>query len=817
MKKTGVIVLAGLAGLLLAMVIVPVAFKSSIVSKVKLMANEKLQARLDFRDAEVSLFKSFPQLNIDLKNLTINGINEFEGKTLLSVESLSTSVSLSSLWKSDGMAISEIVASNTAVNFIVTTEGKVNWDITKPSATGVTEGKKDPMKIDLQKIQLINTRLSYKDDQSKMMAEFKDGNFLLSGFLKGSDSQLDFKGNADSIRYNYGGSDMVSGLVVSGEGSLQANFDQMSFKFLNNKFLINQLPLEIQGTYVMREKDDLADLSFQSKGASLEQLIGFLPAVQQKKLKSTEKGGNLSFSGTVKGVYSDETYPALLADLKLTGGRIKYPSMLHEINRIEIDAQLSKPQGPLDSLKTSIRKIEANVAGHLIIADFEVTTPVSNPFLSGEVVGEIDFAALKQTIPLDSMEISGIARANIHFSGPVQSIEKGEYDRFQTRGELSLLDFAYRSPSFPDRLGIQSADFRFNAKDITINAMKGKLGVSDFTVDGALGDYWAYLLKKGTLNGNIRVKSGQLDITQLMNGGSASKDSTVHSDPMVVPERIDLTVQADVDRMIYNRMEIRGTTGKLTVKDQKLSLDQLSMNMLKGKLVLSGIYACQEKNPASFNFKMDIRDFDLPTAYQSVGLVRHLLPIAGNSKGTFLSGLNITGKLGRDYAPDFSALNGSGQVSMKNIELVGNNLFAEIGKYFRKDLFTNVKVNDFVSSITITNGALAIAPFTTKIANQEVTISGNQSLALDLNYQLKFKVNKNDLSADVNGLIGFVPGTENIEKYPIQVNLVGNIAKPEVKVDISEAKTLVENEFRKKAKSSVLDVAKKLGLENLFK
>jgi hypothetical protein len=234
-------------------------------------------------------------------------------------------------------------------------------------------------------------------------------------------------------------------------------------------------------------------------------------------------------------------------------------------------------------------------------------------------------------------------------------------------------------------------------------------------------------------------------------------------------------------------------------------------------MVLSGLYAAKENNPADFNFKIDIKDFDLPTAYQSVGVVRHLLPIAGNSKGTFGTDISLSGTLGRDYAPYFASLNGSGLISVSNLELVGSNMFAEIGKYFRKDLFTNVKVNDFASNVTITNGALAIAPFTTKIANQEVTVSGNQSLALDLNYQLNFKVNKNDLSKEVTGFIGLVPGTENIDKYPIKINVAGNLKKPEVKVDISEAKTLVENEFKKKAKSSLQDVAKKLGLENLFK
>ncbi len=821
MEKKKIFWLAGIVATLLfvTLLLVPVLFKGKIVSKVKQMANESLSAKLDFKDAELSLFRSFPQLDVRLNNLTINGTGEFEGKTLVDIQTLSTSLSLSSLWKSDGLTVSEIILYKPVFNLLVSPTGKSNWDIGKPSTkTPASDaGTKSPMQIELSKIQILGLLLTYRDDQSKTVAGFNGGNFELSGSLKGFDTKLHFKGETDSISFQYGGKQLANGLKLSGEGALQANFDQKSFRFLANKFLINKLPIEIQGTFVMGDKADNYDLTFDAQQASLAELISFMPQSQQQKLKSYEKGGVLSFSGLVKGTCSDQTYPAFLADLKLTNGKLKYPGKPFEINQIELVARITKPQGILDSLKISLPKIQASIGNHPFVANLGILSPTNNPILSGEVIGEIDFASLKQTIPMDSMLISGMAMLNLHFNGPYSAIDKGEYANFQTKGELTLRDFSYRAPMFPSTLGIQSGAFAFDSKQVTITSMKGKLGLSDFTVDGSFQDYWAYLLKNGTAQGNIKFKSDNLDVTQMMNGGTPTSDSTAHSDPMVVPARIDLTVQAEVNHMLYSRMDIRGTTGKLVVKDQRITLDQLSMNMLKGKMVVSGVYFGAEKSPADFNFKIDVKDFDLPTAYQSVGLIRHILPIAGNSKGTLLSGLSLSGKLGKDYAPYFETLNGGGSISIKNLELVGANMFSEIGKYFRKDLFTNVKVNDFTSNILLTNGALAISPFTTKVANQEVTVSGSQSLALDLNYQLNFKVNKNDLAADVTNLIGLVPGAENIDKYPIRIDVAGNLKKPAVNVDLSEAKNLVAREFTKKANTTLKDVAKQFGLDGLFK
>ena len=157
-------------------------------------------------------FRSFPQLDVRLNNLTITGINEFEGKPLLNVETLSTSVSLSSLWKSDGITVSEIIFNNPQVSFLVNPDGKTKWNIVKPSPTTPSKDGKRPLEIDLSKIQLINAALTYRDEASKMIVGFKTGNFNLSGFLKGSDSKLNFSGKADSIYFDIMGIKLLTDL-----------------------------------------------------------------------------------------------------------------------------------------------------------------------------------------------------------------------------------------------------------------------------------------------------------------------------------------------------------------------------------------------------------------------------------------------------------------------------------------------------------------------------------------------------------------------------------------------------------------------------
>lgn len=802
--------------LIISMIAIPFLFKDKIAQKVKLAANEAVNAKVDFSDVELSLFRSFPQLNIALKNLTVTGINEFDHTRLLTVEALSTSVNLSSLWKSDGLSITSLKLNRPSINLIVSKTGKSNWDIVKTTVDQNVNPDKKNTQIDLEKIEIRNASFTYHDGATPMLFTLRNGKFDISGALKGSNSRLDINGQADSINFEYHGSRYASNLRVALKGGLQSDFDKMSFSFLQNELLVNKLPLEAQGTFLIGKKDYNFDLTFKSPTSSFGDLLGFIPGQYQKKLGGVKTKGDIAFSGFIKGVYSDTTYPGFGADLKIAGGWLKYPNLPKEIEKIDIIASISKPQGDLDLTKIDIEKFDALVAGNPLTASLHIATPVSDPLLKGNLKGRIDFASLKQAIPMDYIDLMGVIDASIDFGGQYSSIEKEQFENFRTDGTISLKDFKFASKDLPQKVEIKSADLRLSPKSITLSNLSGNMGESDFAANGSITNYWAYLLKKGALNGTMAVNSKYININQLITS-TAPKDSSATAKPFEVPENINFTLQSSVNKALYDRMTITGITGKMVIKERKVILDGLNMNMLSGKLLISGTYSTPKSELPNFDFKMDIKDFDLPTAYQSLSTIRHFLPVAKESTGAFDTGISLHGKIGNDNAPIFSTLNGGGLLTAKNIELTEGTLFSEIGKYFRKDLFKKVKVNDFTTNFKVVDGGLIVSPFNTKIAGQDVTISGKQSVTKNIDYRIDFKVNKADLSEEVNQYIGFVPGAENISRYPIGVNLGGTFDNPEVKVDLTEAKKLVETEFKKKAGSAIQDAVKKFGLDKLFK
>lgn len=816
MKRTLGIIGSVVVLLIVLMIAIPVIFKGKIGATAKKMANEAVNARVDFSNVEISLFKSFPRLNISLRNLTITGTGDFDNYRLLQTDAFSTSVNLSSIWKSDGLTISEINIDKPVIRLKVNKSGKENWDISKPVPVNEAAAKRSETKIELKSIRIKDGSLSYTDETMPMLFSLADGQFDISGEMQGSNSILDIEGTADSITFDYDSTRYAKNLRASVKGSLQSDFDKMSFTFLENNIVVNKLPLEAQGNFIIDENDQVYDVTFKSPDSSMGELLGFIPEQYQKYIKDVETQGSVSFKGFIKGKYNDKTFPGFSVDMKVDNGRLKYPKLPKEVENINISANINKAEGDMDLTHINVDKFEASVAGNPLSASLHVATPVSDPQLKGTLKGKIDFTSLKQAIPMDSIDLKGVIEALIDFDGRYSSIEKEQYENFKTAGTVSMKNFEYASKDLTEKVVISSAEIKLIPKTITLSSLAGNMGKSDFSANGSLSDYWPYILNKGTLTGNLNLSSRYFN-ANVLTPKTSKTDSTVASKPFEIPENINLVIKAVVNKLDYDKLNITGLDGKAIVKNRMVVIDGLNLNLLSGMMLISGDYRTPKAQPPSFDLKMGIKNFDLPSASRSISTIRYMLPMAGESSGAFDTDLTLSGKLANDYSPIYTSLNGDGVLSTRNVELIGTALFDEIAKYFRKDMFKQIKITDFTTKFKMTDGGLMVAPFNTRIAGQEVVISGNQTASKALDYRLDFKVNKGDLSEEVNKYFGFVPGTENIEKLPIGIVINGTMTKPDVKVDLSEAKKLVETEFKKKAGMEIKDAIKNLGLDKLFK
>ena len=114
-----------------AAIVIPIFYKDKILAEVKTALNENLEAKTDFKDISLSLFRHFPHLSVRVHELSITGKETFSRDTLISAPETDLSLDIKKAIKGD-YDILNITLVKPRIHAIVHKNGAANWNIVKP-------------------------------------------------------------------------------------------------------------------------------------------------------------------------------------------------------------------------------------------------------------------------------------------------------------------------------------------------------------------------------------------------------------------------------------------------------------------------------------------------------------------------------------------------------------------------------------------------------------------------------------------------------------------------------------------------------------
>src|SRR6185437_6670883 len=176
LKIAGITLLA----LIVIAFILPFIFKGKIMEIAKKEINKNVNANVDFKDVNISLFRHFPHVAIGLEDLQVIGIGDFSKDTLIATKQIDVAMNLMSLFGNSEMKIYSVTIDNPRIHAIVNKEGKANWDITKPDTTSTQQGEGE-FKMSLKKYTINDAYISYVDIPGNMSSEIFHLNHSGSG------------------------------------------------------------------------------------------------------------------------------------------------------------------------------------------------------------------------------------------------------------------------------------------------------------------------------------------------------------------------------------------------------------------------------------------------------------------------------------------------------------------------------------------------------------------------------------------------------------------------------------------------------------
>lgn len=823
MKRIIVIILIVIVVLFGAILAIPVFFKQNILNTAKTTLNKQMNAEVEFADLKLSLIKNFPKVTVELQEVMIKGKGEFAQDTLLNVPRFAATMNLSSLFSSN-RSIEEVILEKPLLNLVVAESGNVNWDVAPASASAEKENATvadgEEFQLALENIDVNDARLVYNDKLAKMRADLEDINLDISGEMFGNTTQLNIGGVVRNLTYSLEGVNYVSNTSLDLKTLLDVDFESMLFTIAESELLVNRLPLELSGDFSVPNDTTFLNLQLKTKASDFENFLALVPKDYEEYLKDITTTGSATISGGVSGYYIDEDYPKIDLQVKVDNGNFEYAEMPEEIKNMSAEMLIGKPQGDLDLLKININKAHAEIRNNPVDLTLKISNLVSDPLFDGAFVGKVNLDHLKDALPMDSVNISGIIDANLFAQGRYSDVETEAYDKIKSDGVVLLSNFVYASPDLTQQVVIPSGRLDFSPQHINLGNFMLKVGESDFRLSGKVSNYLNYVLKDGELKGNMQLNSNYVNLNELLRLQVMEEDAPAETDDEAVlafdvPENIDITFRSTINRAVFNRIPITAIKGEVRAVDKKLILDGLDMNMLDGKMMLNGSYENTAQNQPLFDFGFDIAGFDIPTMYHTVAGFRKLIPGAGNSTGKLSTSLGLKGRLSPQLKLIAATTNGKGSFSTNNVEIKDSPLFNQLSGILKKEKLGNVTIGDFTANLTVENGSLLLRPFTTKVIGQETKIQGSLNAESLLDMRLDFNVQREMFGPDIQKILAVLPGNEKITMLPAGVVLKGPVGDAKVNLDLSATQKAVTDATKDDLKNSLNKLGD--GLKKLFK
>lgn len=811
LKKVSIVILSLFIIFFAAAIAIPLFFKKEIDAKIKSAINKSVNAKVDFKDLDLSLISSFPNLGIKINNLTIVGIDSFAKDTLANVKQLQLNVNLLSVIKGETYQIKSVNLNEPNIFAHVLKSGKSNWDIMKSDSTSTSgDTAKTAFKIALQKYTIEKGKIIYDDASLGFFMNLENLNHTGKGDFTQDLFTLQTQSDIEKLTVKYGGIPYLNKVKLDAELPIDIDLKHMKFAFAENKIKLNELVLSAIGYLAMpNDQDIVMDLKFDAKQSELKNFLSLIPAIYAANFKDLEATGKFAMNGVAKGTYNDKSLPAFNVNLSIENGKVKYPSLPSAINNIQVKFQITNPDGVIDHTVVNVPAFHLEFGQVPVDGRLLLKNPTTDPYVDMALKGKLDLKQLTAIFPMKDMTLSGILDADVQAAGRKSSIDKGQYEAFKASGQILANNFNYAGKNVPMPVSVLTAKMVFSPKNITLSNLSAKVGKSDFAANGSVNNYLSYFFKKNqALQGNFNMSSNLIDVNELMGPKSTTEESGKKTDSKLsvfeVPGNIDFNLAAKAGRVLYDTYDITNAHGTLLVKNKTVTFKDMALNMLDGTVKMNGSYATVDPKKPKVDVDFGIEKMDIQKAFSAFNTVKLLAPVAKYTKGIFSTNLKFNSDLDEHMMPVYSSINAEGLTNIIQAVLDGFEPLNKLASSLSSDKFKKLELNNLITKFKIKDGRLNVAPFDIKKDGIVMNVQGSNGLDQTMDYNLglnlpramlgaKANETANAMIAKLNGKVG----TNVSMSETIKVNAVlgGTFLKPTInlKYGAGDTKTAVKD------------------------
>ena len=790
----------------------PFIFKDKITTLAKTEINKKLNAKVDFSDVNISFFRHFPRVALGLEKLQVVGIDRFATDTLFAAKNIDVAVNIMSIISGSDYKIYSINIDEPRIHGIVTKDSVANWNITKPDTAAATPGSTQPFQLNLQSYSIRNGYVKYDDASSNMSSEINGLDHSGSGDFTADLFTLATKTTAEAVNFSYGNIPYFSKTKAAIDADIQVDNKTNKYSFKTDKISLNDLKLTAAGFFqLVSDSVYNMDISYDAPATDFKNLLSLVPAVYQKDFASIKTSGKALFNGFVKGTYSSHQIPAYNLHLDVKDGFFQYPDLPKPLKNINLTVKIENPDGVTDHTIVNIPQAHVEMDNEPFDFRVLVKTPQSNMYVDAAAKGKLDLSKIAQLVKLEAgTKLAGLLTADINVNGNVSAMQKKEFEKFNAAGDVTLNNFYYASKDYPDGVKLNTMHASFNPRNVTLTDVNGLYKKTNFAANGTIDNLLPYVLQNQSLTGLLNIKADNINLNDWMGTAPADTNSKMVAStaPFAVPANLTFTVNAGVDDVKYDKIDMRNLSGALIIKDEAVVLSNIKSNLLDGSMEVSGTYSTKvNKKKPDISLTYDVKNFDVEKTFAAFNTVQKLMPIGRFLSGKLNSQLTFTGKLGQDMMPDLSSLTGNGNLLLLEGFLKKFAPVEKLAGLLNIKELESFSLKDVKNYIEFANGKVAVKPFKVKVSSIEMEIGGMHGFDQSIDYIINMKVPRALMGDKGNSFVNNLVSQVNSKGVPVKlgdfvnlkVNMGGTLTNPILKTDLKQAAGSLADDLKQQA------------------
>jgi len=730
--------LLAFAALFLGLTVSVFLFKEKIISQFIREANKNLNTPVKIGKMDISMFPSFPQLSIVLNDVYIEDSHDGQ-YPLLTASEISFQLSPIQVWQGN-FTIEGLKIKNSETNLKINQQGKNNYTILKE--TGKTSGNASTVKFRLEKVNLENTLVHYVDVNAEQLLTFRSGELLASIQSANNIYDIEAEGELTTERISVNENELLTGKSFQVKSDLVYDDVQKTLVIKPSTLDVRNSSFSVEGSYKWKEKN-LIDITTEGKDTDIQTLLSLLTEGVAKKFERYKSKGDVYITAKLKGEISRKVSPSIAINFGFKDATLFNPESKSQITSANIEGSFSSPQIlDIQNAVLNLKNINGELNGEPFTGDFRLRD-FKDPDVACSFHGKLDAASLLDFYPVQNInKLSGSLLANVSFEGRVGLLKKrATAQRVSTQGTIDLQNIGLSYGEDQIQLQNLTGGMQFNNNDLALSNVSGKLGNSDFLLNGFFKNIITFLLFENQPIGiETDLKSNFLDVDQLFalgfekpEGGAARKKPEYE---FKISRNINLNFNCDVKALRYKRFHANELKGDLLVKNEMAVSRNIKFNSMGGEMTFSGIVDAKNN-----------KAIDVVSTFKLNGIyVDSVFYVFENFDQSFIVDKHLKGQANADVSLEFTlnqnlrlyqeTLVSDISMSIKNGELNNFEPMKKLNKYLNDEGLSKLRFSDIKNEIHIENKTVYIPQMEVRTNVTSIKVSGTHTFDQRIDYRI---------------------------------------------------------------------------------